>query len=248
MNLLELFEEEDEIGIKDPKASQTLKQARSKYGWANNDLEAFLAMVQDEQVTQDREIETQFDVNADQEVEIDDNTKKNKNTGNIVKSNVQTNQDQSQQLNSLERRIQDLEQGGYNESKKPSVSKHKKLNESKIIKSAIRLLRLIESNDINWEPQPEFKGVGGVATAYGDSAKRQRTMPNRPDSNRRYQSNQSTQNENINQKWQRALLQLKNLEPQNKKHMVPILQKVAQAAAKRNITLTPDPSKFKFLQ
>ena len=77
MRLLSLFEEEDEVGIKDPKAAQALIQARSKYGWANNDLEAFLAMVQDEQSAQDDDIESQFNVNTDQEAEIGGNSNTN---------------------------------------------------------------------------------------------------------------------------------------------------------------------------
>ena len=90
MNLLELFKEEDEIGIKDPKAAQALKMARSKYGWAENDLEAFLAMVQDEQEQQDGQIDSQFDVNVDQEDEIGVN---------------------DHDIAALDRRITDLEQG-----------------------------------------------------------------------------------------------------------------------------------------
>ena len=74
MNLLELFEEEDEIGIRNPKAAQALKLARTKYsGVADNDLEAFIAMMQDEQSAQDSDIESQFDVNTDQEQSIGGN-------------------------------------------------------------------------------------------------------------------------------------------------------------------------------
>jgi len=102
MNLFDLFEEEDEIGIKDPKAAQALKVARSKYGWANNDLEAFLAMVQDEQSAQDDDIESQFNVNTDQEAEIGGNSN--------------TNDDQTHALHSLEKRIAQLEKGGVREA------------------------------------------------------------------------------------------------------------------------------------
>ena len=86
MRLLSLFEEEDEVGIKDPKAAQALIQARSKYGWAGNDLEAFIAMMQDEQEAQDNDIESQFNVNTSQETEIGDNSSTNNNQTNALHS------------------------------------------------------------------------------------------------------------------------------------------------------------------
>jgi len=102
MKLLDLFEEEDEVGVKDPKANQALTLARSKYGWANNDLEAFVSMMQDEQESQDDDIESQFNVNNDQEKSISKNNSVNNN--------------QTHTLDTLAKRISDLEGGATSES------------------------------------------------------------------------------------------------------------------------------------
>jgi len=96
MNILDLFEEDDEIGIRNPAAAQALKKARSQYsGVADNDLEAFIAMMQDEQGKQDSQIDSQYHVNNDQEDEITDN---------------------DVDIEELERRVQALEKSNHTES------------------------------------------------------------------------------------------------------------------------------------
>ena len=64
MNFYDLFEASKEnkdtaqdVTISDPKAALALKQARAKYSYADNDLEAFIKMVQDQDEEESSEID-----------------------------------------------------------------------------------------------------------------------------------------------------------------------------------------------
>jgi chromosome segregation ATPase len=67
MNFYELFEasgnpegkkdHEHDVTIADPKAALALKQARNKYSYADNDLEAFIKMTQDQDEQEEDEID-----------------------------------------------------------------------------------------------------------------------------------------------------------------------------------------------
>jgi hypothetical protein len=363
MNLTDLFEAADNkstehIAIKDPRAKQALKAASSKYGWADNDLEVFVAMMQDQQSQQDKNIETQFDVNAGQEKDIGFNFEKTKKNRQSVSHN-------EQHVNDLEKRVSKLEQGQPTEtdtdtasvSEGPDIGKQFKqitqrwnspnavteaatpnftaddlqvlnnirdletlkqraiglianpnssrpmkpekiawferaieqkrnngaiiklmwdlflsgegagvigsksstnknsyrtrFSESKKVRKVRRLtesfIKLLEaSNDIEWEPQPEFRGRGGIATSTGDSAKRQRLSGPTPSSTRRY-SKELDIDDKLNGIWQKYLRQLKALSPAERKNLVPMIKKIAITAKNQNVQLNPNPAKFKFL-
>jgi len=74
MHLVDLFEDNRSFDTKDPKTQQALARAKMKYhGIANDDMDAFVMAISDEQEEQDGQIDSQFDVNSDQEEEISDN-------------------------------------------------------------------------------------------------------------------------------------------------------------------------------
>jgi len=86
MNFYELFEaskdkeeksnkaskQGQDIEIRDPKAARALDVARTKYAYAETDLEAFVKMMQDEQDEDDKEIDELEKETAKQEQEIND--------------------------------------------------------------------------------------------------------------------------------------------------------------------------------
>jgi len=101
--------------------------------------------------------------------------------------------------------------------------------------------------DIEWEPQPEFRGRGGKTTATHDSAKRQRGMKDGPSTNRRYDqvaTQDHPDSEKLNQFWMTFLQRLKSASPEDRKALGPTLKKIALGAKKRGVTLRPDPSQF----
>ena len=61
MNFYELFEKKEsdhqDVTIADPKAALALKTARNKYSYADNDLEAFIKMTQDQDEEEQNEID-----------------------------------------------------------------------------------------------------------------------------------------------------------------------------------------------
>jgi len=146
MKLLSLFEEEDEIGIKDPKARQALKLARTKYGWANNDLEAFVAMMQAEQGEQDSGIDQQAAVNVDQETEIGDN---------------------DTDITNLAQRITDLEQGreGQQDQQSPQGTNPGAIGEatSDNISDIMRIAEGEMDHQVGIYTGGDSRGVGVVA-------------------------------------------------------------------------------------
>jgi len=104
--------------------------------------------------------------------------------------------------------------------------KSKTLKESiKLCKSAIALL---EAGELEWEPQPEFKGTGKSSdSGYGikaakDAARKQSGVK-------------------LNKTWQRLLAKAKSMGPEDKKKLVPYLKKLAAEADKRGFELSPTP-------
>lgn len=274
MRLLTLFEEEDEIGIKDPRAAQQLKQARAKYGWADNDLEAFIAMMKDEQTEQDKDIESQFDVNANQEIEIDDADEKAKKASAIAKQQANINKQQSDALNKLSKKVDKLEKGKTTESiterADPTLQKRIKntfqdlkykikmeldnsiATEMEAMLNKLKLLAkkkgIVLENDIEWQPQPKYRGVGGTSSSYGDAAERQRKMTNVPSTTRRYDREPAKVDPayatKLNQYWNIYLQRVKKGTPEMKKKLMPILKKIALGAKQKGVTLSPAPEDF----
>ena len=104
------------------------------------------------------------------------------------------------------------------------------------------LLQLLEAGDIEWEPQPEFRGVGGTTTATHDSAKRQRGMKDGPSSNRRYQQTNQAE-EKVQGLWAKYLKHIKTLPPEKKAELKPALLKIIKVARQQGVMLRPNPSK-----
>jgi chromosome segregation ATPase len=105
MNFYELFEFKDtkgehtkkkdsedhqDVTIADPKAALALKQARNKYSYADNDLEAFIKMTQDQDEEEQKEIDDLEAETAKQEELIQRNIEAlQKNQENIAKTREQ---------------------------------------------------------------------------------------------------------------------------------------------------------------
>jgi len=101
------------------------------------------------------------------------------------------------------------------------------------------LLQLLEA-DIDWEPQPEFRGVGGTTTATHDSAKRQRGMRDGPSSNRRYQQTNAAE-EKVQGLWAKYIKHIKTLSPEKKAELKPALLKIIKVAKQQGVMLRPAP-------
>jgi chromosome segregation ATPase len=94
MNFYELFEKKEsdhqDVTIADPKAALALKQARNKYSYADNDLEAFIKMTQDQDEEEQKEIDDLEAETAKQEELIQRNIEAlQKNQENIAKTREQ---------------------------------------------------------------------------------------------------------------------------------------------------------------
>jgi len=104
---------------------------------------------------------------------------------------------------------------------------------STVLKESIELckstIKLLEAGDLEWEPQPEFRGVQGTTTDTGTGIKA---------------SNAASQKQaaaKLNALWQKLLLRAKGMGREEKKKLVPHLKKLAAEADKRGFTLSPSP-------
>jgi len=106
--------------------------------------------------------------------------------------------------------------------------KTKSLKESiRMCKSIISLLEA--DGGIEWEPQPEMRGVKGISRDTGPGMKASRD------------AEQKTGNQKLNTLWQKLVSRAKGMSGVEFQKLKPHMEKVAAHAAKRGFTLSPNP-------
>lgn len=109
------------------------------------------------------------------------------------------------------------------------------LTEERIVTESIKLcesiIKLLEADDFEWEPQPEFRGVKGINkdTGFGMRSSAQAA--------------QKVGGAKINDAWKKLLRKAQGMSSVGKKQLIPHLNKLASEAAKRGFTLDPDPAR-----
>ncbi len=111
------------------------------------------------------------------------------------------------------------------------------ITEAKLVKGSINLIESVitmleDLPDIEFEPQPEFRGVGGVTKATGAGERLGRVH------------RQSATSDKTNTIWRKLVKQYTTMSPSGKGRMRQQLQKLAQTAQAKGIQLSPDPSQI----